>query len=104
MLALVLNTKSYNFTDKKTGQNVTGSNVTFVTKQDINGELTYIVSKQSSPDMSAMGSLFPTVPGLYDIEFELLPSTGSRLNTKISKSEFLTKINEDLGGFLNDSI
>ena len=104
MLALVLNTKSYNFVDKKTGQNVTGSNVTFVTKQDVKGELTYIVSKQNSSDMSAMHSLFPTVPGLYDIEFELLPSTGSRLNTKISKSEFLTKVNEDLGGFLNDSI
>ena len=95
MLALVLNTKSYNFVDKKTGQNVTGSNVTFVTKQDVKGELTYIVSKQNSSDMSEMNSLFPTVPGIYDIEFDLLPSTGSRLNTKISKAEFLSEI--DLG-------
>lgn len=96
MLALVLNTKSYNFTDKKTGQNVTGSNVTFVTKQEVNGELTYIVSKQSSPDMSAMDSLFSVVPGIYEIEFDLLPSTGSRLNTKISKAEFLSKIDLEI--------
>ncbi len=96
MLALVLNTKSYNFVDKKTGQNVAGSNVTFVTKQDIKGELIYIVSKQNSPDMSEMNSLFPTVPGIYDIEFDLLPSTGSKLNTKISKAEFLSKIDLEI--------
>lgn len=94
MVALVLSTNSYNFVDKITGENVTGSSVTFVTKQDINGKSTYIVSKQNSSNMSKMSSLFPVVPGIYDIEFEVLPY-GNKVKTKISKSELLSDI--DLG-------
>jgi len=95
MLALVLNTKSYNFVDRKTGQNVIGSSVTFVTKQNKGGEFIYIVSKQNSSDVSAMNSLFPIFPAVYDIEFELLPSTGNKLDARISKADFVSEI--DLG-------
>ena len=95
MVALVLNTNNYNFVDKSSGENVTGSSVTFVTKQDINGKSTYIVSKQNSSSMSEMTSLFPVVPGIYDIEFEVLPSVGNKMRAKISKSELLSDI--DLG-------
>jgi len=95
MVALVLSTNSYNFVDRNSGENVAGSSVTFVTKQDFNGKSTYIVSKQNSSNMSEMASLFPVVPGIYDIEFEILPSVGNKMRTKISKSELLSDI--DLG-------
>lgn len=96
MLALVLNTKSYNFLDKKTGKNVIGSSVTFVTKQEQNGELVYIVSKQNSSDLSTMDSLFPIIPAIYDIKFELLPSTGNKVNYKISNADFISEIDLEI--------
>ncbi len=96
MLALVLDTKSYNFVDKKTGENVIGSSVTFVTKQEKNGELVYIVSKQNSSDISTMKSIFPIFPAIYDITFELLPSTGNKVNTKISKADFISEIDLEI--------
>ncbi len=96
MLALVLDVKSYNFLDKRTGQNVTGSSVTFVTKQEVRNEMVYVVSKQSSSDMGTMDSLFPTFPAIYDITLEVLPSTGNRVNTKISKADFMTEIDLEI--------
>lgn len=96
MLALVLNSKSYNFVDKKTGQNVIGSSVTFVTKQEKDGEQVYIVSRQSSSDISAMNSLFPIFPAIYDITLELLPSTGNKVNTRISKADFISEIDLEI--------
>lgn len=96
MLALVLNTKSYNFVDKKTGQNVIGSSVTFVTKQEQNGELVYVVNKQNSSDISTMNSLFPIYPAIYDIKFEVLPSSGNKLKAEISKADLISEIDLEL--------
>jgi hypothetical protein len=91
MLALVLNSNSYNFLDKD-GKKVNGSTVEMIVKSE--GRLK--TSKISSGDVSYMTKLFPVYPGIYEIKFDTLPLGGNRFKTVISDASLIQEFPIDL--------
>ena len=91
MVALVINVNSYNFTDFQ-GKQVEGSSVEMVA--NVEGRLRVI--KHTSKDIGYMGRIFPVYPGIYEIDFNVIPAGGTKFRTEISNATLIEEFPIDL--------
>lgn len=92
---LVTGIKTYNFTNKETGQVVQGMKVSF-----LNGQPTTAQSEVGYLPMQSSLSLecakdFKEIPGIYEANYELVAGKGNKATLAITGFEFVKAVSFD---------
>ena len=92
---LVTGIKTYNFTNKETGECIQGTKVSFLNSNPSNGqtEVGFLPMQSSLPLESSRD--FKDIPGIYDAKFELVPGKGGKATLAVTGFEFIKPISID---------